>query len=278
MLEAVLFDLDMTLVDFISFKQQTARAAAKAMVEHGLPASESEAYSHIFFVYDAHGMEYEKTYYQVLKTFGLEINKAERIQQAAIVAHQKVMMDALRTYPMVLPTLAELRAMRLRLGLVTDGPRNKVWKRLVITGLASEFPVVVTHTDTMEFKPDPSPFLLAVEMLDVPAERILFVGDDRSRDIRGAKEVGMLTCHAKYGSLGMKGYARYVRELEVEADFTIDRFEELVGVAERIGIEPDIEELVGKGKLSKIWRRGKLSAMGARTRAAQLPVLKKLRK
>jgi putative hydrolase of the HAD superfamily len=268
----------MTLVDFISFKQQTARAAAKAMVEHGLNASEQQAYSQIFFVYDAHGMEYEKTYYQVLKTFGLDINKAERIQQAAIVAHQKVMMDALKTYPMVLPTLAELRAIRLRLGLVSDGPRNKVWKRLVITELAGEFPIVVTHTDTVKFKPDPSPFLLAVEMLGVKAENILFVGDDRSRDIRGAKEVGMLTCHAKYGSLGMKGYARYVKELEVEPDFTIDRFEELVKVVEKIGIEPDIAELAGKGKMSKIWRRGRLAAISARTRAAEMPVLKRLRK
>lgn len=278
MLEAVLFDLDMTLVDFISFKQNTARAAAKAMVENGLPASEQQAYGQIFFVYDAHGMEYEKTYFQVVSSYGLEINKAERIQQAAIVAHQKVMMEALRTYPMVLPTLAELRAMRLRLGLVSDGPRNKVWKRLVITGLAGEFPVVVTHTDTVKYKPDPSPFLLAVEMLGVEPGKILFVGDDRSRDIRGAKEVGMITCHARYGSLGMKGYARYVKELEVEADFTISRFEELIKVADRTGIEPDIDELIGKGKLSKLWRRGKLAALSARTRAAQSPVVRRLKK
>jgi putative hydrolase of the HAD superfamily len=278
MLEAVLFDLDMTLVNFISFKQHTAKAAAKAMVKHGLPASENEAYGKIFFVYDAHGMEYEKTYFQVVSSYGLGINNAERIQQAAIVAHQKVMIEALRTYPMVLPTLAELRAMRLRLGLVSDGPRNKVWKRLVIAGLAPEFAAVVTHTDTGKYKPDPAPFLRAVELLGIEPGKILFVGDDRSRDIRGAREIGMMSCHAKYGSLGMKGYARYVREMEVEADFTINRFEELIGVAEGIGIKPDIDELVGKGKVSKLWRRGKLAVMSARTRASEMHVLKKVRK
>lgn len=266
------------MANFIEFKQMTARAAAKAMVEHGLPASEREAYGQIFFVYDANGMEYQKTYYQVLVNFGLDINKAERIQQAAIVAHQQVMIDALRCYPMVKPTLAELRAMRLDLGLVSDAPRNKAWKRLVILGLAGEFPVVVTHSDTEKWKPDPSPFLLAISMLDVKPERILFVGDDRSRDIRGAKEVGMITCHAKYGSLGMKGYSWYDKSKEVEADFTIERFEQLIKVVDKIGIEPDIAELVGKGRASKFWRRGRLAVASAKTRAAEIPVLKRFRK
>ncbi len=278
MLEAVVCDFDHTLADFIKFKQSTAMAAAKAMVEHGLPASEREAYSHIFFVYDAHGMEYEKTYYEVLVNFGMDINKAERIQQAAIVAHQKVMADVLKCYPMVKPTLAELRAMGLKLGLVSDGPRNKVWKRMVITGLAAEFPVVVTHSDTEKWKPDPAPFLLAIEMLGVKAGNILFVGDDKSRDILGAREVGMVTCHAKYGSVGMKGYSWYDKSKEVDADFTINRFEELITVVENVGVSPEITRMAREGRASKLWRRGKMAVASAKTRALEMPVLRRFNK
>ncbi len=33
---SILFDLDNTLINFLSFKVETAKAAAKAMVRHGL--------------------------------------------------------------------------------------------------------------------------------------------------------------------------------------------------------------------------------------------------
>ena len=64
MIKAVLFDLDNTLLDFLTFKKETAKAAATAMLKRGLPATEVQVYGKIFSVYDEKGIEYQKTFYR----------------------------------------------------------------------------------------------------------------------------------------------------------------------------------------------------------------------
>jgi HAD superfamily hydrolase (TIGR02253 family) len=221
---AILFDLDNTLIDFLTFKKETAKAAASAMVKQGLPATEIQAYGKIFSVYDEKGIEYQKTFYDVIRPFDLEINMAERIQQAAILAYLQKKFEVLRPYPLVKPTLARLRKDH-RLVIVTDAPRNKTWQRLVLTGLENEFDFVITHDDTMEKKPHSSPFYLAMQKLNVLAPACLFVGDNPERDIKGAKELGMRTCWARYGSTR--------KTSESDSDFMIDRFEELLKIVKK---------------------------------------------
>jgi putative hydrolase of the HAD superfamily len=225
MLKAILFDLDNTLINFLEFKVQTAKAAAKAMVANGLPASETEAYGKIFSVYDEKGIEYQKTFYDVVKQYDLEINKAERIQQAGIIAYLQTKSEVLRTYPIVKPTLSKLKE-RYKLGIVTDAPRNKAWQRLIITNLADYFDIVITLDDTKALKPNPNSFNLALNKLGIAPESALFVGDNPERDIKGAKDLGMKTCLARYGWLKKK--------TDIKADFEIDRFEELLKVITQI--------------------------------------------
>ncbi len=224
-IKAVLFDLDNTLINFLNFKKETAKAAAAAMVRHGLPINEIQAYGKIFSVYDEKGMEYQKTFHDVIAPFGLEINKAERIQQAAILAYLKKKFEVIRPYPLVRPTLAKLRK-NYKLGIMTDAPRNKSWQRLVLTGLQDEFDIVITHDDTLERKPHPSLFQLALQRLGLLAPACLFIGDDPDRDIKGAKEVGMHTCLAKYGLWNRRGTEK--------ADFEIERFEDVMQLLDRI--------------------------------------------
>jgi len=218
-LKSILFDLDNTLIDFLTFKKETAKAAAKAMVAQGLPMSETEAYGKIFSTYDEKGIEYQKTFFEVLRPLNLDINQAEKIQQAAIIAYQKKKYEILRPYPMVKPTLRKLKEKSLKLGVVSDAPRNKAWQRLVLSGLENEFDFVITHSDTQEFKPHPSPFTLALKKLGVLPNEVLFVGDNPARDIKGARAVGMKTCLARYGQV--------FKEKE-DADYEIEKFEDLL--------------------------------------------------
>jgi putative hydrolase of the HAD superfamily len=216
MIRAVIFDLDNTLIDFLTFKKETAKAAARAMVKMGLPTDEITAYGKIFSVYDEKGIEYQKTFGDVIRPFDLEINEAEMIQQAAILAYLRRKFDVLRPYPLVKPTLEKLRQ-KYKLAVVTDAPRNKAWQRLVLTGLEKEFHFVITKDDTLQEKPHPSPFYLAMKKLNMLAPACLFVGDNPDRDIKGAKELGMMTCWAKYGSM----------RRESEADIEIESISEL---------------------------------------------------
>lgn len=224
-IEAALFDLDNTLIDFLTFKKESAKAAAKVMVAQGLPATEIEAYGKIFSVYDEKGIEYQKTFADVVKQYNLEVNKAEKIQQAAIIAYLKKKFEILKPYPMVKPTLRKLRESGLRLAIVTDAPRNKAWQRLVLTSLENEFDAVITKDDAKNQKPHHSAFMLAAEKLNVEAAACLFVGDNPAKDITGAKAVGMKTCLAKYGMWNAA---------KESADYEIEKFEDLLAVVEKI--------------------------------------------
>jgi putative hydrolase of the HAD superfamily len=221
MVKAILFDLDNTLLDFMYFKKETARAAARAMVKQGFPATEKEVYNRIFQVYDKKGIEYQKTFYEVVHPYHLEINKAEKIQHIGIIAYMRRKSQVLKPYPGVVKILAKLRKKGFKLGIVSDAPRNKVWDRLIMSGLEDKFDVVVSVSDTLRFKPHPSSFKLALKKLKLNPEEVLFVGDNPARDIKGAKKLGMKTCFAKYGNItGIKG----------KSDYEINKFEDLLKV------------------------------------------------
>ena len=121
---------------------------------------------------------------------------------------------------MVKPTLSKLKTLnpKPRLGIVTDAPRNKCWQRLVLAGLENEFDIVITLDDTLNKKPHPTPFKLAIEKLEINASDCLFVGDNPEADIKGAKDAGMKTCLAAYGQW---------KKSEQKADYTIEWFSEL---------------------------------------------------
>lgn len=225
-LSALAFDLDNTLINFMLFKRKTAQAAAAAMVENGLPLSKEEAEERIFQIYSKKGIEYQKTFYDLIFPLRLPFNKAERIQQAGILAYLKTKFAVLHPYPDVPQTLMELRA-KYRLAVVTDAPRNKAWQRLLLTNLAGYFDTVVTFHDTNASKPSQEPFQKLLSLLAVESQQILFTGDNLSRDIKGAKEAGMRTCFAKYGSIiGMDD--------SVQPDFEIERFSELLEIIKKI--------------------------------------------
>lgn len=222
-LAALAFDLDNTLINFMLFKRKTAAAAASAMVEQGLPLSKEEAEERIFEIYSKKGIEYQKTFYDLISPFHLPLNKAERIQQAGILAYLKTKFAVLHPYPDVPQTLHELR-FKYKLAVVTDAPRNKAWQRLLLTNLAGYFDTVITFHDTNAHKPSQEPFQKLVSALALEPKQILFTGDNAARDIKGAKEAGMRTCLAKYGAI--IGF-----DSSVQPDFEIERFSDLLGIA-----------------------------------------------
>ena len=208
MMEAILFDLDNTLIDFIRMKRLASRVAARAMVSAGLKADPKEISKRLFDFYLKHGIESDDAFQRFLEK---EFGKAEpRILAAGVNAYLKEKYLHLKPYSGVVETLKALKSEGLKLGVVTDGVRLKAWMRLNAAGLDKYFDVVVTFEDTGKKKPAKEPFLKACEELKVKPEECLMVGDWMERDIEGAKAVGMKTCLAKYGQvIGRKEGADY---------------------------------------------------------------------
>lgn len=230
-IDAVIFDLDNTLTDFMRAKEQSIRAAALAMVDAGLPMAAPEATERIFAIYKERGIENQRVFDLFLEeTMG---RVEDRILAAAVVAYRRARDGALVPYPHAKLVLNRLLKEGYHLAVVSDAPRFEAWLRLVYLGLQHTFDVVLTFDDTGYHKPDPAPFLMALDKLGVPADRALVIGDWKERDILGGQNAGMHTVYARYGDQ----YSQYADKVvgdETEPDFAVDDLMQLLDVLDRL--------------------------------------------
>jgi len=224
MIQAVVFDLDNTLIDFTRMKDEAVRAAAGAMVDAGLSMPVDDVVSGIEAVYEEKGIEYQRVFDDFLER---ELGAIDwKILASGVLAYRRRREAHLVLYPHANMTLMELAKRGMRLGVVSDAPRREAWLRLVALGLHHLFDVVVTFQDTGERKPHPAPFRRALELLGVRAEEALMVGDWAERDVVGASHVGMKTVFARYGDVFGTG--------ESGADYEIEDIAELLTIVEEV--------------------------------------------
>lgn len=207
MIQGVLFDLDNTLADFLRMKKVASEEAARAMVDAGarFEFPIAEAGQRLYDHYLERGIDGDDAFETFLSQhsqgrLATAAPTQDRILAAGITAYLRAKDAHLTTYPGVRRVLIELTRRQYRLGVVTDAPRLKGWQRLTRLSVAEFFDVVVTHDDTGAQKPDPEPFLLAVNALGLKPHQVAFVGDWPERDIRGATLAGLKAIHAAYGT------------------------------------------------------------------------------
>ncbi len=221
MIKAVIFDLDNTLIDFMTMKKLSCDAAITAMIGAGLETNKERATKELFTLYDRHGLEDRTIFQKFLMKVAKKIDY--EVLASGIVAYRRVRMGYLEPYPHVIGVLFELKKRGIKLAIVSDAPRLKAWIRLVSMKINHLFDVVVTFDDTKEMKPSTKPFEFAFQKLKAKPSECLMVGDRPERDIKGAKKLGMPTCFARYGNPKGKGK---------KADYEINDIKELLEIAE----------------------------------------------
>ena len=221
MIKAVIFDLDNTLIDFMTMKKVCIDAAITAMIGAGLSIEKEKATAMMFKLYDKYGMEDKSIFQRFLKKLSKKIDY--EILASGIVAYRRVRTGYLEPYPHVQQVLFELKRRGIKLAIVSDAPRLKAWIRLVSMKLNNFFDIVVAFEDTKELKPSKKPFLFAFRKLKLKPQECLMVGDRPEKDIKGAKELGMVTCFAKYGN---------AKAESGEADYIINDIKELIEIVE----------------------------------------------
>jgi len=80
----------------------------------------------------------------------------------------------------------------LRLGVITNGDGEQQRAKVVALGLGGRFEAVIVSGDAGFAKPDARIFRLAAAAVGVPLGRCLFVGDNRAGDAVGAQAAGMV--------------------------------------------------------------------------------------
>ena len=129
-----------------------------------------------------------------------------------------------KLYPEVMFVLNNLKNMGVRMGVVsnTTNPRFMKENEMQASGLKPYFEFAIYSSDTPYRKPHPSIFELAIESLNMKPEEILFVGDNLSLDVVGAKRVGMKSAWVNRG--------RKKIPAGVEPDYELHSLEDLLRI------------------------------------------------
>ena len=216
MIKAIIFDIDNTLLDFMTMKSNAINAAVDGMIANGLDIEKEIAVQQIFDIYNFKGYEHQKVLNEfIINTVG---NIDYKILAAGIVEYKLAKEASLSLYPGVKDTMINLSNFGLKLGILSDAPSREAWIRMYILKIHKIFDQVVTFN----YKPAKEPFIKIKELLDVEYHQCLMVGDWPERDIKGAKQLGMKTAFAKYGATEIIDNSG--------ADYELDTIHELIDI------------------------------------------------
>jgi putative hydrolase of the HAD superfamily len=202
-LEAVLFDWGDTLmrwafdVELLAAGHAAGLEAIGRRADPALTARFRDVYLPSFFEPGVvEEVEYPGEVRRLLAEFGIEPSEEEvsRFLGAEHAAWAPARQLASTTHAL----LESLRDRGLKLGLVSNAidPPELLHRDLEQLGIAQRLDVAVFSSEVGRRKPDPAIFERALEVLGVPPERALFVGDRLAADVAGAAAVGMKTCQA----------------------------------------------------------------------------------
>ena len=184
-LEAVLFDLDGTVVNTIPHILASFRHATAEVL--GAPLADEELLHHV-------GVPLARQMYY----FTDDEATAERLLAAYRAFNRRTHDEMAQLFPNTLTALGALFAAGLPMAIVTSKSRMMAERAIDLFDLGRFFPIVVSADDTTVHKPDPAPVLLGAERLGVDPARAVYVGDSPA-DIESGKGAGAATVGATWG-------------------------------------------------------------------------------
>jgi HAD superfamily hydrolase (TIGR01549 family) len=174
-LRAVFFDVGETLVD-------EARMWRGWADHFGVPV---QAFLAALDAVIARGEDHRRVFKQFRPDFDLPTAVRQRVD-----AGNSYVIEAQDLYPDAAQCLRELRARGYRIGLAGNQPEGAV-AALEALNLAAD--IVVSSASLGVEKPSPAFFARVLELADVPAREIAYVGDRLDNDVLPARAAGMVS-------------------------------------------------------------------------------------
>lgn len=190
-IQAVLFDLDGTLIDSAP---DLGAAADKMRTDRGLPPLPLERYRSMAGA-GARGM--------LGVAFGMTPEHPEFpvLREEFFANYERCMTERTLVFEGVAELIAELIGQARPWGVVTNKSSRFTLPLTAGMSLFATAAAVVSGDTTPHSKPHPAPLLEAARRMGVDPTRCVYVGDDE-RDIIAGKAAGMGTVAATYGYLG----------------------------------------------------------------------------
>lgn len=189
--EAVLFDLDGTLIDSAP---DLGAAADQMRTERGLPSLPLERYRPMAGA-GARGM--------LGVAFGItpEAPEFPALREEFFVKYESRMLRSTQVFDGVAELVEALNAFGLRWGVVTNKSERFTVPLTRAMALFESARAIVSGDTTPHAKPHPEPLFEAARRLGVAPVHCIYVGDDE-RDILAGRAAGMRTVAATYGYMG----------------------------------------------------------------------------
>lgn len=178
---AVVFDLDDTLIDH---KQWFARKALHAYQSVAVQWTAREDFLLAALALIDEG---ERQYF--IDRLGERFDWSVNQHGDYLAAFREARVDT-PVYRDVLPCLSALRAMGLKLAVLTDNPPSTQQQKLDGAQGLDAFDAVVFARETGAEKPDPRAFNAVAQTLGLPPSALCMIGDNLFRDCLGALRAG----------------------------------------------------------------------------------------
>jgi phosphoglycolate phosphatase len=213
-IDAVLFDLDGTLIDSAP---DLGAAADKMRTDRGLPSLPLADYRPMAGA-GARGM--------LGVAFGMAPGHAdfEVLKEEFFKNYEACMTERTYAFDGIAGLIARLDQAGLKWGVVTNKSERFALPLTSAMPLFNTAQTIVGGDTTPHAKPHPAPLLEAARQIGIAPERCLYVGDDE-RDIIAGRAAGMPTVAAAYGYLGAVAATDHW-----QADATISTPLELLGL------------------------------------------------
>ena len=212
--EAVLFDLDGTLIDSAP---DLGAAVDKMRTDRGLSSFPLEHYRHMAGAV-ARGM--------LGIAFGMtpEHPDFDAMKEEFFVNYENAMTERTRIFDGVVELISSLEAQGLPWGVVTNKSSRFTDPLTSAIPLFSTAKAIVSGNTTPHAKPHPEPLFEAARRLSIDPARCVYVGDDE-RDIVAGLAAGMGTVAATYGYLGVQtDISRWNAHLHIDSPMDLLQF------------------------------------------------------
>ncbi|MBM4046243.1 MAG: uridine diphosphate-N-acetylglucosamine-binding protein YvcK [Planctomycetes bacterium] len=193
-INSIILDLDDTLYDCTgSLVELARRKAAQAMVEAGVPCSAEDAYRLQVELSEKYG-PYYLVFDAIAKRYGMGASMVEK----ALHAYNSDEVPPIHPFPLVVPTLRQLRAEDYRLILLTTGIHRRQQRKIELLGLRDYFDEVIIN-DQERGVPLADCFRGILNRYHLTPRQVACVGDRVRDEIRVGNDLGMTTVQMIHG-------------------------------------------------------------------------------
>jgi putative hydrolase of the HAD superfamily len=198
--DAVLFDLDDTLIDYSGNVEACWDAACARVAPAGVdPAAVARAIHGVRAWFWSDPVRHRRERVDMLGAWTkIAAQALERVGHPSELRARAIATDfAVRRmvttvlFDDALPCLRALAARGIPLGLVTNGDAGMQREKLARFDLASHFAVIVIEGELGAGKPDASVYRHALDALGTRADATMMVGDNFGWDVAGANAAGL---------------------------------------------------------------------------------------